>query len=195
LPCCTLRVSLPHWAWTKLNSIDAAQREISRRPNCRCAVVTEVRSLPWACVAERGDAMQDEGFAANILAIGTIFCAALMLVMGGIFQAIEGFVAIIQGGFFGTPPDYAFRMGAANWGWVHLALGLLLVVAGCGLFTGKLWARIVGIVAAVLGAIANFAFIPYYPIWSLLIIAVDVLAIWALALHGRDLAEMAGLES
>jgi len=86
-------------------------------------------------------------------------------------------------------------MDTTTWGWVQLALGIFLIAAGCCLFTGKLWARLVGIAAAVLGAIANFAFIPYYPVWSLLIIAVDVLAIWALALHGRELAEMAGGES
>jgi hypothetical protein len=122
-------------------------------------------------------------------AVTFIFYAGIMMVMGGIFEAIQGFAALLDDSFFAAPPRYAFTMDLTVWGWVHLVLGLLVAAAGVYLFVGKLWARLVGIAAAVLGIVANFVFIPYYPIWSILIIALDLLVIWALAFHGRELEE------
>jgi hypothetical protein len=73
-------------------------------------------------------------------------------------------------------------------GWIHLILGLLVAFAGWGLLSGRTWARVVAITLAVLSAIANFLWLPYYPFWSLLIIAVDVFVIWAIAAHGREVS-------
>jgi hypothetical protein len=142
---------------------------------------------------ERSDMMEDESVG-SMAAIGIVFYAAMMLIIAGIFQAVEGFIAIINDNFYARPNSYAFTMQAAVWGWIHIILGLLITAAGIYLFTGKLWARLIGIAAAVLSAVANFLFIPYYPIWSTLVLVLDLLAIWALAFHGRDLAEMAGLD-
>jgi hypothetical protein len=71
-------------------------------------------------------------------------------------------------------------------GWIHLLLGLLVAFAGWGLLSGQTWARVVAITLAVLSAIANFLWLPYYPFWSMLIIAVDIFVIWAIAAHGRE---------
>ena len=65
----------------------------------------------------------------------------------------------------------------------------VVVLAGFALFSGAVWARTVGVILAVLSAIANFAFIPYYPVWSIVMIAVNITVIWALTAHGRDIAE------
>jgi hypothetical protein len=73
-----------------------------------------------------------------------------------------------------------------SWGWIHLIGGVVVALAGFFVFSGALWARSIGIVLAGLSAIANFLFIPYYPFWSLLMIALDVFVIWALAVHGRE---------
>jgi len=117
------------------------------------------------------------------------FFAAIMLVIGGILGAIQGLSAIIKSGYYTIPPNYFISVNAKGWGWTHLILGLIVVLAGFALFRGAMWARVLGIIVAGLSLIANFTFIPVYPFWAMLIIAVDVLVIWALAAHGRVLAE------
>jgi hypothetical protein len=86
-------------------------------------------------------------------------------------------------------PNYVISWDATVWGWIHLLLGIIVVLAGFALMQGATWARIVGIILVGLSAIANFAFIPYYPVWSILIVALDVVVLWALIAHGRDLAQ------
>jgi hypothetical protein len=98
----------------------------------------------------------------------------------GVFQAIAGLAAIIEDEFFVVTQNYTFDLDVTAWGWIHLIVGIVLVLAGFYLFTGSTWARIVGITLAILSAVANFFFIPYYPFWSILIIALDVWVIWAL---------------
>jgi hypothetical protein len=119
---------------------------------------------------------------------GWVFFAAIMMVIVGILGALQGLSAIIKSGFYTIPPNYYISVNAKGWGWTHLILGVVVVLAGFALFRGAMWARILGIILAGLSLIANFAFIPVYPFWSMLIIAVDVLIIWALAAHGRVLA-------
>jgi hypothetical protein len=123
------------------------------------------------------------------LAVGFILFAAVMMIMVGVFQALQGLVAIFENEFYVPTRNYLFQFDATSWGWTHLLLGLLVAFAGYGLLSGKTWARTVAIFLAVLSAIANFAFIPYYPFWSLLIIALDVFVIWAIAAHGGELRE------
>jgi hypothetical protein len=122
-------------------------------------------------------------------AVGFIMFAAIMMIMIGIFQAIAGLVAIFENEFYVATRNYLFQFDATTWGWIHLIGGLIIVFAGWGLLSGRTWARVVGIILAVLSAIANFAFLPYYPFWALTIIALDVLVIWALAAHGRALRD------
>jgi hypothetical protein len=107
---------------------------------------------------------------------------------GGDFQGLAGLIAIVNNEFFVATRDYLFKFDVTTWGWIHLVLGIVIGLAGFSLLSGALWARAVGITLAVLSAIANFLFIPYYPFWSLLIIALDVFAIWALASFSREAA-------
>ncbi|WP_222871110.1 hypothetical protein [Nonomuraea sp. PA05] len=118
-------------------------------------------------------------------AVGGAIFAGTMMVMIGMFQAFEGLAAILQGEFYVVAPDYVYTFDVTVWGWIHLIVGTLAAVAGFFVFTGQLWARIVGIGLAVLNAIAQFLFMPYYPVWSLLMIAMDVLVIWALCLYHK----------
>jgi hypothetical protein len=117
-------------------------------------------------------------------AIGFIVFAAVMMMMTGAFQALAGLVAIFENEFYVATRNYLFQFDATSWGWIHLIVGVIVALAGFALLSGATWARVVGITLAVLSAIANFLFIPYYPFWSLLIIALDVFVIWALAVHG-----------
>jgi hypothetical protein len=121
-------------------------------------------------------------------AVGFILFAAIMMIMVGIWQALQGLIAIFENEFYVATRYYLFEFDATVWGWIHLLLGLLVAFAGWGLLSGRPWARVVAVTLALLSAIANFLFIPYYPFWSLLIIAVDVFVIWALVAHGRDVA-------
>ena len=120
---------------------------------------------------------------------GWVFFAAIMMIVLGIFGALEGLAAIVRSGFYHVPPNYYVSINARGWGWIHLIVGIIVVLAGFALFSGATWARVVGIIMASISAIANFLFIPFYPVWALLIIAIDVFVIWALAAHGRALAE------
>ena len=122
-------------------------------------------------------------------AVGFTVFAAIMMLMAGAWQALAGLVAIFENEFYVQTRNYLFQFDATTWGWIHLLVGVVVGLAGLGLLAGQTWARVVGITLAVLSAIANFLFIPYYPFWSMLIIAVDVVVIWALAAHGRELKD------
>jgi hypothetical protein len=117
-------------------------------------------------------------------AVGGITFAASMLILIGAFQAIDGLVAIFNDDFFVRVQSYTFDIDVTAWGWIHLILGILLVVTGWGLFAAKEWAAVTAIFLAMLSAIANFFFIPYYPFWAILVIALDVWVIWALTRPG-----------
>jgi len=112
--------------------------------------------------------------------VGGITFAGTMLILIGMFQAIDGLVAIVNDDFFVVSKNYTFDLDTSAWGWIHLLLGILLLLAGYGLMSGATWAAAVAIVLAVLTAIENFFFIPYYPFWSILVIALCVWVIWAL---------------
>jgi hypothetical protein len=119
-------------------------------------------------------------------AVGFILFAGLMMIMVGIWQALEGLIAILENEFYVATRNYLFQFDATTWGWIHLLVGLLVAFAGWGLLSGRTWARAVAITLAALSAIANFLWLPYYPFWSLLIIAVDIFVIWAIVAHGRE---------
>jgi hypothetical protein len=114
------------------------------------------------------------------------YLAGWLMIMIGIFQALAGLAAIINNRFFVIGREYVYAFSLTTWGWIHLIVGVVILVAGCAILVGKLWARVVGIILALISAVVNFAFIPYYPFWSILIIALDVFVIWALATHGPE---------
>ena len=117
-------------------------------------------------------------------AVGGISFAAAMMITVGIFQVIAGLTAIFDDEFYVITQNYTFDLDVTAWGWIHLLLGILLLVAGWGLFSGAAWAAVVALTLAILSAVANFFFIPYYPFWSLLVIALDIWIIWALTRPG-----------
>ena len=114
------------------------------------------------------------------MAIGGAIFAGVMMIIIGAFQTISGLAAIIEDDLFVVGKDYIFSLDTTAWGWVHLILGLVILLAGFALFSGKVWAGTFAIVLATLSAVANFFYIPHYPFWSILIIALDVWVIWAL---------------
>jgi hypothetical protein len=119
--------------------------------------------------------------------VGFVVFAGVMLMMLGGFQAIQGLVAIFRDDYYlVTRSGLLLTMDFTAWGWTHLIIGLIAIGTGIGVLLGQTWARVTGIIIAVLSALSNLAFLPAYPIWSVIIIALDVLAIYALAVHGRE---------
>jgi hypothetical protein len=106
--------------------------------------------------------------------------AGVMMVFGGIMAIFQGIAGIAKDDIFVTTRNYAYTFNLTSWGWIHLTLGVLVALAGVALFSGALWARITGIVLASLAMVANFMWLPYYPLWSVVLIAVDAFVIWAL---------------
>ncbi len=121
------------------------------------------------------------------LAITTTATAGVLLAMVGLFHIVQGLVELIDKDFYAVTANWAFRFNVTTWGWLHLIGGLIALLAGFGLFIGNVLARTAAVIIAVLSAVASFMSLPYYPWWSTLIIAFDVLVIWALTAHGRDI--------
>jgi len=111
---------------------------------------------------------------------GTVLAATLLLLVG-VFQIFVGIAGLATNNLFVISANYTYEINLTAWGWIHLAIGVIALLTGLALFTGAMWARVVAIAIAAISAVANFFFVPYYPLWSLLIIAVDVFAIWAIA--------------
>jgi hypothetical protein len=114
------------------------------------------------------------------------FAAFMMILIGG-FHAIQGFAAILKDDFYAVTPNYVFEFDVTTWGWIHLIVGVIVVLAGFAIFSGAAWARTIGVIMAFISAIANFAWLPYYPVWSVIVIAICVFVIYALIVHGREL--------
>ena len=121
---------------------------------------------------------------------GWVVFASCMMVLLGCFQAIQGFVAIFDDGFYRvTESGLVVNVDYTVWGWTHLLLGVLILISGIGVLAGNLAARTVGVVLAGLSAVVNLVFIEAYPVWSVIIITVDVLVIYALVVHGGELRD------
>ena len=120
---------------------------------------------------------------------GAVAFAGVLLVIVGLFHAIQGIVAIASDDFYTRTDEYIFQFSLATWGWIHLLLGALVLAAGIGLFFGYTWARALAVLAAAASLVGNFAWLPHHPVWGLSLMALDVFIIWAALMHGRDFVE------
>jgi hypothetical protein len=119
---------------------------------------------------------------------GWIVFASFMMILLGTFQAIQGLVAIFDDAYYLVGQNgLVVSVDYTVWGWVHLLLGVLIVISGIGVLAGNLAARTVAVLLAGISAILNLLFIEAYPLWSVIIITVDVLVIYALTVHGREM--------
>ena len=125
---------------------------------------------------------QPSGWAAGYAAF-----AGVGLVIVGFFQVVAGLVALLNDEFFVIGDEWTFKFDISAWGWIHLILGVVVLLSGFGIFTGNVAARTVGVVIAALSAIVNFLWLPWYPVWGVILIALNVAIIWALTAHGRDI--------
>ena len=119
-------------------------------------------------------------------AVGVIVTAAVFMILIGVFQAIQGLVALFNDTFYVVGEEYVFQFDVTTWGWIHLILGVVAGIAGYFLLAGATWARVVAVIMASVSIIANFMWLPYYPLWSLAVITFGAFVIWAVTAHGRD---------
>jgi len=120
--------------------------------------------------------------------VGWIWFAAIMMMLLGLFSVIEGLVAFFRRGYYVTINGTVLVFNLNTWGWIHVIVGGLAIIAGIVLISsGALWARIVAIVLVALNALAQLAFISAYPVWALIVLAFDVVVLWALLAHGHEL--------
>lgn len=120
----------------------------------------------------------DSGWAAG----GVVFAGVLMLVHG-VLVVFQGIAAIAEDDVYARVGDYVYRINLTGWGWILLILGVVVAVTGWGILKGADWARLTGILLASLSLILQFLFLPYAPVWSIILIAIDVFVIWSLAVH------------
>lgn len=119
---------------------------------------------------------------------GWVVFAGIMMLMVGAFHVIQGIVALVQDTYYLVGQQgLVVSVDYTTWGWVHTILGIVVILAGLALLAGQLWARIVAVILAFGSALVNIAFLAAYPVWSLAMIAIDVLVIWAVTVHGNEL--------
>jgi hypothetical protein len=131
-------------------------------------------------MAMRASADMYDGSTKSAIAYGVTLFAGVMLCTVAVFQILQGIAAISKDDVFVTGINYTYKLDVSQWGWIHLVLGVLALGTGIGIVLGQVWGFIAGIVIASLSALANFAFIPHYPLWSIVVIAFNVLVVWAL---------------
>ncbi|GEL21160.1 hypothetical protein PSU4_01140 [Pseudonocardia sulfidoxydans NBRC 16205] len=117
---------------------------------------------------------------------GLVLFGGIMMIVAGAYHALSGVAAILRDQVYLSTPNYTFEFDLTAWGWTHLILGAILVVTGIAIVQGATWGAIVGIALASLSLIANFLFLPYYPLWSILLIAIDVVIVYALVSRLRN---------
>lgn len=121
-------------------------------------------------------------------AFGTMIVAAILLITAGTVSLLQGIAALVSNDLYFVGVNYVYSFNLTAWGWIHIGIGVVAVLVSLGLFAGADWARALAVVIAALSIIANFLWLPYYPLWSILIIALDVVVIWAVTTWHQEKA-------
>jgi hypothetical protein len=121
--------------------------------------------------------------------VGWGIFASVMMIIGGTLDIFNGFIAVVNDDWVVWSNRSAVYLDISTWGWVHIVVGALVVIAGFGVLTGNLLARLVGVLMAAVSLVGNFLFMPAYPLWAITLIVIDALVIWALTAHGAELRE------
>ena len=120
--------------------------------------------------------------------VGWITYAGIMMTLIGVLHVFQGFVALFKDEYYAVSSEgLVISVDYTAWGWTHLLGGIIMCAAGAGLLAGQMWARIVGVVVAFISVLINIAFLSAYPIWSTIMIVMDLLVIWAITVHGREI--------
>ena len=121
----------------------------------------------------------------GVAAMAGYVLAATLMILSGLVTIFVGITGIIRGSYFAVVANYTYSFGPFGRGVTDLIIGAVILAAGVCLLMGMMWARVVGVALAVISAVANFLFLPYAPLWSIVVIALNVFIIWALCTGGR----------
>jgi hypothetical protein len=121
---------------------------------------------------------------------GWITFAGVMMIIGGTVNLIYGIIAAVNDEWVVWTNRADVYLDISEWGWAHIILGGVVLLSGIGVFSGNILARTVAVILASISLIANFFFIPVYPLWALTVITIDALVIWALTAHGGEMREV-----
>ncbi|WP_278262132.1 acetyltransferase [Nocardia sp. AG03] len=122
-----------------------------------------------------------EPFQKQAVAEGISVVAACLLLIMAAVSVLQGIAALADDALYVAGVEYVYRFDTTTWGWVHVILGVLGLLVGVGLVLGAAWGRYAALAVAALVIVANFLSLPYYPAWSIVIIALSVLVIWAVS--------------
>ncbi|MBF6213236.1 hypothetical protein IU433_24195 [Nocardia puris] len=128
---------------------------------------------------------QQQPVGRGIAAVVSVMAASFLLA-AGLLSLFQGISAVADDRIFTAAPRYLYRFDVTTWGWIHVALGGLFILTAAGLLVGRAWARVIAIVLAALSIVGNFLWLPYYPWWSVTVIVLDVVVIWALSTWRPD---------
>jgi hypothetical protein len=120
---------------------------------------------------------------------GWVYFAGFLMVLMGIFEIINGLAALLNDKYFLVRNNNLVVFDYTTWGWIHLVLGIIVLMAGMAVINGRLWGRLFAVLLAILSFVANFTFIAAYPFWSVTIMTIDLFIIYALTVHGSETAE------
>ena len=120
--------------------------------------------------------------------VGWIIFAGTMMLILGVFHMFEGIIALARHTYINFPTSgLTIQVSYSQWGWVQLIAGVLVFLAGLGLFTGRMWARVLAIILVAISALVNFAWATTFPVWSVTLLAIDLFVIYALIAHGAEM--------
>ena len=120
---------------------------------------------------------------------GWIVFAGVMMIISGCLNALYGLIAVVNDEWVVWTNSASLYLDLSQWGAIHIVIGLVVLLSGIGVFSGNVLARTVGVIAASVSLIANFIFLPAYPLWTLAVITIDLLVIWALTAHGKEMRQ------
>ena len=132
---------------------------------------------------------QPSGYSQRTGWTGWIIFAAIMMIVAGSLNLLYGIIAAVNDEWVVWTNRADVYLDLSEWGWVHIIMGGIVLLAGIGLFSGSFLARTVAVIVAAISLIGNFFFIPVYPLWALIVITIDVLVIWAVTAHGGEMRE------
>lgn len=118
--------------------------------------------------------------------VGWVQFAGFLLLARGVFQAFLGVMALVNSNIIVLGEQSLVAFNFTAWGWMHIVLGVILLTAAGSVFSGRVWGRLIGCIAITLSLVTNMVFLPVYPIWSIVVIALDVLMLYALLVHGDE---------
>jgi len=109
--------------------------------------------------------------------------AGVVVIIAGVWHILQGVAALVHDPRYTSPSNYIYKFQLTGWSWVYLVLGTVGLAVGIAVFTGQVWGRVTAILLALLSMVVNFLFLPWYPLWSMLMIALDVFIIWVLVMY------------